>query len=87
MPDTDHDIRNLLAVRDKQSRQADQTLIAGAMQKARSTVGQRDALTFALVRVWTVLAEMLAPLFAHLAVMQSSSVRAHKPSPKDPDSL
>lgn len=37
------------------------------IRRARAGVGQRDTLLFAIVRIWTVVAELLAPIFAQLA--------------------
>ncbi len=36
------------------------------MKRVRAGVGQRDTLLFAIVRIWTTIAEMLAPVFAQL---------------------
>ncbi|MEM8983314.1 MAG: hypothetical protein AAGC71_09820 [Pseudomonadota bacterium] len=36
------------------------------MPRVRAGVGQRDTLLFAIVRIWTAIAEMLAPVFAQL---------------------
>lgn len=38
-----------------------------AIQRARTTVGQRDTILFAFIKMWTVLADLLAPLFASFA--------------------
>jgi len=42
------------------------------MRRTRAGVGQRDTLLFAIVRIWKVIAELLAPLFAQLAVRQAT---------------
>lgn len=70
---TDHDeIRELLKADDANRKTlSDDQLVAGAMNRVRSAVAQKDTLTFALVKVWTVLAQLLAPLFARLAVTQA----------------
>ncbi|MDH3621433.1 MAG: hypothetical protein OER91_11100 [Gammaproteobacteria bacterium] len=45
-----------------------------AVSRARRQVGQRDTLAFALVRVWSVLARMLAPLFAFFGEKQAQTI-------------
>ncbi len=42
-----------------------------AVSRARRQVGQRDTLAFALVRIWAVLARLMAPLFALLGEKQA----------------
>ena len=44
-----------------------------AVSRARRQVGQRDTLAFALVRVWSVLARLLAPVFAFLGEKQAQT--------------
>ena len=44
-----------------------------AVGRARRQVGQRDTLAFALVRLWAVLAKMLAPVFAFLGERQAEA--------------
>ena len=44
-----------------------------AVSRARRQVGQRDTLAFALVRIWAVLARLLAPLFAFLGERQAEA--------------
>lgn len=41
---------------------------------AHRQVGQRDTLAFALVRVWSVLARLLAPVFAFFGEKQAQAV-------------
>ncbi len=45
-----------------------------AVSRARREVGQRDTLAFALVRIWAVLARLLAPLFAFFGEKQARTV-------------
>ncbi len=45
-----------------------------AVSRARRQVGQRDTLAFALVRVWSVLARLLAPLFTFFGEKQAQTV-------------
>ena len=42
-----------------------------AVGRARRQVGQRDTVAFALVRIWAVLARLLAPLFALIGEKQA----------------
>ena len=48
-----------------------------AVSRARRQVGQRDTLAFALVRVWSVLARLLAPVFAFFGEKQAQAVYQH----------
>jgi hypothetical protein len=48
-----------------------------AVGRARRQVGQRDSLAFAMVRIWAVLARMLAPLFAAFAERQAQAIYKH----------
>lgn len=45
-----------------------------AVSRARRQVGQRDTLAFALVRIWSVLARLLAPLFAFVGERQARAI-------------
>ena len=45
-----------------------------AVSRARRQIGQRDTLAFALVRVWSELARLLAPLFAFIGEKQAQTV-------------
>ena len=45
-----------------------------AVSRARRQIGQRDTLAFALVRVWSVLARLLAPLFTFIGEKQAQTV-------------
>jgi hypothetical protein len=51
----------------------DSSRAALAVSRARRQVGQRDTLTFALVRIWAALARMLAPFFALLGERQAQA--------------
>jgi hypothetical protein len=37
---------------------------SAAIARAKSNVAQRDTILFAFIKVWTTIAEMLAPIFA-----------------------
>ena len=45
-----------------------------AVSRARRQVGQRDSFAFALVKIWAVLARMLAPLFAFFGEKQAQTL-------------
>ena len=45
-----------------------------AVSRARRQVGQRDTLAFALVGIWSVLARLLAPLFAFIGRKQAQTL-------------
>ena len=53
--------------------------VARTMAQVRAGVGARDALIFAVVRVWTVIARLLAPVFAMLAVRKAEVDAGRKP--------
>jgi len=42
-----------------------------AVSRARRQVGQQDTISFALFRIWAVLARLLAPFFAFLGERQA----------------
>ena len=48
------------------------------MNRARRQVGQRDTLTFALVKVWATLARLLAPFFAAVGEGQARALQRTK---------
>lgn len=76
MPTHHDEIRELLqADQLEQNTPDDNRIVAGAMHRVRAAVAQKDTLTFALVKVWTVLAQLLAPLFARLAVTHARATR------------
>ncbi|MEO0366835.1 MAG: hypothetical protein AAF265_15250 [Pseudomonadota bacterium] len=63
------------------------------MRRVRASVGQRDSLLFAIVKFWTVIAEMVAPVFAQIAARQArastaadtnTGIRAHSENLKTP---
>ncbi len=63
------------------------------MRRVRAGVGQRDSLLFAIVKFWTVVAELLAPIFAQLAARRAGAIPAaktvenaetNKPNPRKP---
>ena len=52
-----------------------------AVSRARRQVGQRDTLAFALVRIWSALARLLAPLFAYFGEKQARTVYQNTTGP------
>ncbi len=56
-----------------------------AVSRARRQVGQRDTLAFALVRIWAVLARLLAPLFAFFGEKQARTIYQNTSGPAGRD--
>lgn len=52
-----------------------------AVSRARRQVGQRDTLAFALVRIWSALARLLAPLFAYFGEKQARTIYQNTSGP------
>ncbi len=81
----DTEIRRLLSVDEQETRRAGNDRVGLALKRLRTRVGQRDSMLFAVVRIWTVIAEMLAPVFAQLAerraATQSSKARSQRKKP------
>ena len=71
MADND-DIRELLQGDQLAGRDRRQTSLA--LRRARRQVGQRDTLALALVRIWAVLARILAPFFAAFGQHQTQAL-------------
>lgn len=67
--DSEQELRDLLKVEHPDQAGADR--VAKTMSQVRAGVGARDALIFAIVRIWTVIARLLAPVFAMLAVRKA----------------
>ena len=58
------------------------------LKRVRTSVGQRDSLLFAIVKIWAAIAEMLAPVFAQLGERQAATAaraRLSKPATDDDD--
>jgi hypothetical protein len=54
---------------------------AAAIARAKSNIAQRDTILFAFIKVWSTIAEMLAPIFAAFAAKsahQQSYLKANK---------
>ena len=45
------------------------------VQRARSSIGQRDTVMFAFIKLWTVLADILAPIFASFAAKRAIAMK------------
>ena len=62
--------------------------LSRTLRRVRANVAQRDTLIFALVRIWSALAALLAPVFAALATSQARATleRGVPPRPSKPQS-
>ena len=67
----DQEIRRFMQTGLEEDARPSRSLLA--VSRARRQVGQRDTLAFALVRIWAVLARLLAPLFAFLGERQAEA--------------
>lgn len=61
---------------DQQSQETDR--LRTAISRTRFNVAQKDAVSFSFIKIWTTIAEMLAPLFANFAAKKYSPERRHK---------
>ncbi|MEL7312545.1 MAG: hypothetical protein AAFN07_13620 [Pseudomonadota bacterium] len=77
------DIEQLLSVDESTSDDDAQAPIRldRVMRRVRASVGQRDSLLFAIVKFWTVIAEMVAPVFAQIAARQARATPASDANP------
>jgi hypothetical protein len=75
----ERDVRELLAV-PEDTPDAAEARVARSMKRVYSGIGQRDALLFAIVRVWLTLATLLAPIFA-TAVRKKAQIEAQNRPP------
>jgi hypothetical protein len=68
------DDEELLAFFNKDKVEAPDTLVSQQriQRRTRMNLAQRDTTTFAFVRLWTTLAELLAPIFAAFAAKKAS---------------
>lgn len=83
--DDEQELKSLLGVEEQP--EESETRLSRALARARASVGQRDTMLFAFVRVWTTLAQLLAPVFAHLARLHVEASHGRKgaaPEPKKP---
>lgn len=76
--DSEQELRDLLKVEHPDQAGADR--VAKTMSQVRAGVGARDALIFAIVRIWTVIARLLAPIFAMLAVRKAEIDAGRRPA-------
>lgn len=67
----DHEIKALLGSTPPLSEQDVGKQRRATINRARSSIGQRDTVMFAFVKMWTVLADLLAPIFAALSVKKN----------------
>lgn len=63
------ELRDLLRV--ERPVEASSRSVEKAAARVRAGVGARDAILFAVVRIWTVVMRLLAPVFAALAVRKA----------------
>jgi hypothetical protein len=78
----EQEIRELMkAGLDEQPSSARLSTVLG---KARRQAGQRDTISFALIRIWAVLARLLAPLFAAFDRRQAAAIHKHSARRKIP---
>ena len=68
----EQEIRRLMQAGMQREEPTPRTL--AAVSRARQQVGQRDTLSFALVKIWAAFARMLAPLFARFGEHQAKAV-------------
>jgi|GEM_PF-4255252 len=61
--------------------------VSTVLGKVRRQTGQRDTISFALFRIWAVLARLLAPLFAAFGEQQAKAIHQTNTSRKDPAHL
>ncbi len=71
-PETE--IRRLMAVQPDEKNES--TRLNQVLRRTRAGVGQRDSILFAVVKIWTTIAEMLAPIFAQFAERKAATERA-----------
>ena len=48
--------------------------LSNTLKTAKSEQGQKDTIMFAFVNIWVTMAELLAPLFATIAVKNSQAI-------------
>ncbi|MCH9696288.1 MAG: hypothetical protein K0U72_17365 [Gammaproteobacteria bacterium] len=77
---SEQDIRRLMRSGMEQETGPRRAMVA--VGRARRQVGQRDSLAFALVRIWAVLARLLAPLFAAFSERQAQAIHQHSSGQK-----
>lgn len=88
--DKSKDIEALLKVDDSAADEQPQRLDR-VLRRVRASVGQKDSFLFAIVKFWTVIAEMVAPIFAQLAARQAAhqanpaKLKADQSNPQTPE--
>ena len=76
--DNDPRIRDLIGYSGERSDSP--RLTRAAVIRARRQVGNRDTIVFAFVRIWAVLAKILAPFFAVFGTKHAHAVAGSRPS-------
>ena len=74
----DRQLRDLLKV--EQAERGGEDRVAKSVAQVRAGVGARDTLVFSIVHIWTVLARILAPLFALFAVRKAEVDAGRRPA-------
>lgn len=75
----DAQLKQLLAV--EQPAESRKDRVQAVLARVRAGVAQRDTILFAAVKFWTVIAKLLAPIFAQLAV-RKAEFQAGKSKPR-----
>ena len=75
--ESEQQLRDLLKVEQQEQQSTDR--VARTMSQVRAGVGARDTLIFAIVRIWTVILRLLAPVFATLAVRRAEVEAGRQP--------
>jgi hypothetical protein len=78
----DDQIHELLRVPSQDQSSGDR--LPGVVRRARARAGQRDTLLSAIVKIWTVIARLLAPIFAQLALRRAEIVAPIRRKPDPP---
>ena len=64
---------------------SDQRRTRLTLSRARRQIGQRDTFAFALVKIWAVLAKLVAPFFANIAERQAEMLKQQPPASAESD--
>lgn len=72
--DSEVEIRRLMEV--KPDEKPTSNRLSQVLRRASAGVGQRDSILFAVVKIWTSIAEMLAPIFAQFAERKAAVEKA-----------
>ncbi len=78
--DEDDEIKALLSSDDGHDTDASSkhNHVDAAIKKTRESLAQRETLAFVLIKLWTTIAKILAPLFAQAARYQAENMSHHQ---------